>query len=201
MVIGTKSEPTYVETIRISRNGDRFTLDAEASGQRVGLVEMSVDDRGRVAMLACPRGATCDLRPTGYLATVQVLAMVRRGERTGTAPVLRYAGRDVVCVPTGLLRGTPSDAETDDGSSMVLSAVSNPCLDMETGAVLAQQSCDLTQQLCDGGAFVGPTLDEGTLIVHNLETGTGHGSADSSPARLGVVRQGDRHQNDIASRP
>jgi hypothetical protein len=193
MVIGTKSEPTYVETIRISRDGDRFALDAEANGQRVGRVEMSVDDRGQVAVLACPRGATCDLRPTGYLATIQVLAMVRRGERTGTAPVLRYAGRDIACVPAGLLWGTPaeSDAARTVGSAGMVRAVSSPCLDTETGAVLAQQSCD-------GGAFVGPTLDEGTLIVRDLETGTGQNSADSSPVRLGAVPQGDRHHNDIA---
>jgi hypothetical protein len=193
-VIGTKSEPTFVETIRISRNGDRFALDAEVSGQRVGRVEMSVDDRGRVAVLACPRGGACDLRPTGYLAAVQVLAMVRRGEGAGMAPVLRYAGRDVACVPAGLLRGAPSDAESAGGSSMVLRAVSNPCLDMETGAVLAQQSCD-------GGAFVGPTLDEGTLIVRDLETDTGQRSAHPSRARApGTALQGDRHHNDIASR-
>ena len=168
MVIGTKSEPTYVETIRISRNGDRFTFDAEANGQPFGRVEMTVDDSGQVAVLACPRGASCDLRPTGYLATVQVLAMVRRGQGFGTAPVLRYAGREIACVPANLLR---ANTEVDSSSAMALRAVSSPCLDVETGAVLAQRSCD------DGG-FVGPTLDEGTLIVHASKPETGRRSAD-----------------------
>src|SRR5215468_6739870 len=31
-VIGAKSEPTYVENVRISRLGNRFTLDADAFG-------------------------------------------------------------------------------------------------------------------------------------------------------------------------
>lgn len=164
MVIGTKSEPTYVETIRISRDDDRFTLDAQANGQRFGRVEMSVDDHGQVVVLACPLGASCGLHPTGYLATVQILAMVRRGQGIGTAPVLRYAGREIACVPASLLRGTPPNTEVDGNSTMALRAVSTPCLDVETGAVLAQRSSD-------DGAFVGPTLNEGTLIVRDLQPG------------------------------
>src|SRR5262249_38722831 len=35
-VIGAKSEPTYVENVRISRLGNRFILDAEALGEQFG---------------------------------------------------------------------------------------------------------------------------------------------------------------------
>lgn len=160
-VIGTKTEPTYIEKVRISRRGDRFTLDADISGERLGRIEMSVDGHGRVAVLACPRALSCDVRPAGFLATVQFLAAARRGELGGSAPVLRYAGREVACVPVDLLRG---NADAGGGSTVGLRAVVDPCFDTLTGAVFAQRSRD-------DGSFSGPTLDEGTLIVLDRTTG------------------------------
>jgi hypothetical protein len=169
-VLGAKTEPTYVEHVRISRRGDRFTLDADANGEPFGRIEMSVDDRGRIAVLDCPRWVRCDTRPTGFLATVPVLAAARRGQLAGAAPVLGYAGREVACVPAELLRdgattGAPGVTARDaDGSSTVdLRAVIDPCLDTRTGAVLAQRSRD-------DGSFAGPTLDEDTLVVRELTT-------------------------------
>jgi len=172
-VIGAKTEPTYVEHVRISRRGDRFTLDADALGEQFGRTELSVDDRGRIAVRACPRSARCDVRPTGFLATVQVLAAARRGQLAGRAPVLRYAGRSVACVPADLLWGKApmTDATV---STMDLHEVLDPCLDILTGAVLAQRSRH-------DGSFAGPTLDEGTLIVCDLTTRADQRNSGSCP--------------------
>src|SRR5262249_18724752 len=98
-VIGAKSEPTKFRNVRNRRPGNRFLLDAEATGEQFGRIEMSVNDSGRIAVLACPRGASCDVNPTGFLATVQVLAAARRGQNLGRAAVLTYAGREVACAP------------------------------------------------------------------------------------------------------
>lgn len=156
-VTGTKTEPTYVETVRIERRGDWFALDAAAYGERLGRIEMSVDIHGRVRVLACSPGLRCDTRPTGFLATVQLLAAARRGQDLGRAPVLAYAGREVACVPVDLLR------EVTTGPAVRPPAVLDPCFDTLTGAVLAQRARD-------GGSFSGPTLDEGTLNVRHGPT-------------------------------
>ena len=173
-VTGSKTEPTYVEHVRISRRGDRFTLDADAYGEQIGRIEMSVDDRGRVAVHACPRGSRCDARPTGFLATVQVVAAVRRGQLTGRAPVLRYASREVACVPADLLWSRAATMDADGGSTTDSRALNDPCLDTLTGAVLAQRSRH-------NGRFAGPTLDEGTLIVRDLTTKVDQRYSGSSP--------------------
>ncbi|HZN18517.1 MAG TPA: hypothetical protein VFB84_10100 [Micromonosporaceae bacterium] len=183
-VTGTKTEPTYVETVRIERRGDWFAVEAAAYGQRLGRVEMSVDGHGQVAVLACSPGLACDTRPTGFLATVPLLAAARRGQDLGRAPVLAYAGREVACVPVDLLRGVEAgvaEAEAGVGGdpSVRPHAVLDPCFDILTGAVLAQRTRD-------GGGLSGPTLDEGTLIVLDRTTGTG---PRTSGWRLGAVQQ------------
>ncbi|HET8661481.1 MAG TPA: hypothetical protein VFM55_21100 [Micromonosporaceae bacterium] len=165
-VNGTKTEPTYVETVRIERRGDWFALDAAAYGQRLGRIEMSVDAHGRVAVLACSPGLACDTHPTGFLATVPLLAAARRGQDLGRAPVRAYAGRELVCVPVDLLRGVTAVESVGGDPAARAPAVLDPCFDTLTGAVLAQRTRD-------GGGFSGPTLDEGTLIVIDRTTGTG----------------------------
>ncbi len=173
-VTGAKSEPTYVENVRISRLGNRFTLDADAFGVPFGQIEMSVDDQGRVAVLACPRGASCDAKPTGFLATVQVLAAARRGEDLGRAPVFTYAGRDVACAPAELLSGGTAATDPHGSPAVDRHAAVVPCFDTFTGAVFAQRSAT-------DDSFTGPTLDEATLVVLDREAGITPRSSGSCP--------------------
>ncbi len=176
-VIGAKSEPTYVENVRISRLGNRFILDAEALGEQFGRIEMSVDDSGRIAVLACPRGASCDANPTGFLATVQVLAAARRGQDLGWAAVFPYAGREVACAPAEVLGGKTATTDPHGRPAMDLHAVVGACFDTFTGAVFAQRSRG-------NDSFTGPTLDEATLVVLDYGTGIAQRSSGSSLFRI-----------------
>jgi hypothetical protein len=160
-VTGAKTEPTYVENVRISRRGDFFSLDADAFGESFGRIEMSVDDQGRIAVLACPRGASCDPNPAGFLATVPVLAAARRGQDLGRAPVLTYAGREVACAPAELLGGRTAAADSNGGPRADFHAAVDPCFDLATGAVFAQRSRN------DESSFAGPTLDAATVVVRD----------------------------------
>jgi hypothetical protein len=173
-VIGAKSEPTYVENVRISRRGDQFALDADAFGEQFGRTEMSVDGRGRIAVLACPHGASCDANPTGFLATVQILAAARRGQDLGRAAVLTYAGREVACAPAEVLGAKTATTDQHGRPAMDLHAVVDPCFDTSTGAVLAQRSRN-------NDSFTGPTLDEATLVVLDCGTGIAQRSSGSCP--------------------
>jgi len=157
---GAKTEPTYVENVRVTRRGNLFTLDADINGVQVGRTQMSVDNKGRVKVLACPRGSSCAERPRGFLATVEVLAVIRRGQTAGTAPVFPYADREVACVAAHLIwRNRP--ATRPDVAAPDAGLLLDPCLDTLTGAVVAQRSRY-------DGSFTGPTLDESSLAVRDL---------------------------------
>jgi hypothetical protein len=168
-VVGAKTEPTYVEHVRISRRGDRFSLEADANGAQFGRTELSVDDRGRITVLACPPGARCDARPTGFLATVLLVAAARRHPLTGRVPVLPYAGRWVACIPAELVWVDPDNSGTVDSPPVL-----DPCLDVLTGAVLAQRSRH-------NDRFTGPSLDEGTLVVRDRTSGASSTVRDHAP--------------------
>jgi hypothetical protein len=147
-VTGTKSEPSYVEHVSYGRVGDRFglTIDLQPQGRQAGGTSrsvLSVDARGDLSVIACT-GDCGGSVVQGFLATASVVAAARRGELPTGAHATTYAGRKVLCVDNAAL-GT-----TD--------AVLDPCLDVETGALIAQRSRH-------DGTFAGPTLDERSIRV------------------------------------
>jgi hypothetical protein len=147
-VRGLKTEPTFIEHVQYGRRADRFSLDAVIHGQQIGAFSVDLEPDGRVRVAACPLADGCAATPpNGFLSTVAVLAALRAGLLTGSADVVSYAGRDAMCVPLEAL-------QPDLPTPVVL----DPCLDLETGAVLAHR------RRFDHG-FGGATLDESSLVL------------------------------------
>jgi hypothetical protein len=147
-VRGMKTEPTFIEHVQYARQGDRFTLDAVIHGEQVGAFAVDLDPDGRVTVAACPLAGGCaPTPPNGFLSTVAVLAALRAGRLTGAADVVSYAGRDAMCVALEALQ-----------PDMATPVVMDPCLDLQTGAVLAHR-----RRFDDG--FGGATLDESSLVL------------------------------------
>ena len=147
-VVGNKTEPTYTYSVEYGRVGDRFFLEGQAFGESWGVVELDVDSAGKVSVEACPPTMRCDrAMPISFLTGAAVLGLARRGELQGDGHVMVYAGQEVVCIPAGSLG--------------VDELVLEPCLDVETGAMLAFRHLK-------SGLFEGPTLDE-----YSVEFATG----------------------------
>ena len=146
-VTGTKTEPTYIEHVTITRTDDVFTVAGGAMVNMQPSVEsVALDSTGAVSHVVCPARMDCSTaRPlTGFLATASVLSAARTGRLSGRAPVRSFGGRSVVCVPAEQIG--------------VTDPVLDPCLDLETGAVLAQ----LHRR---SGEFDGPTFDPWSISV------------------------------------
>jgi hypothetical protein len=152
-VSGGKSEPTYVEAINVVRRGDVFTAVGGAPAWEQRSVErVSIDSSGNITHLVCPTGLNCEnARPgVNFLSSVWLLAAFRKhashGESgfLGRAIPLLYGARKVVCIQAERIGATE--------------AVLDPCLDLETGAVLAQR-----HRL--SGHFDGPSLDPGSIRI------------------------------------
>lgn len=146
-VTGTKTEPTYIEHVTITRTDDVFTVAGGAMVHMEPSVEsVRVGDDGTVEHIVCPASMDCSTpRPlTGFLATASVLSAARAGRLHGTVIPQSFGNRTVVCVPA-------EQIGVDD-------PVLDPCLDIETGAVLAQRHRR-------SGTYDGPTFDPWSVTV------------------------------------
>jgi len=145
-ITASKSEPTYLEAIDIDRSGDAFSVKGGAPAWAERSVEaISVSAEGELRHDVCPKAMTCgDVPPSGFLATTAVLAAARAGSDLGYASPVPFGTRSVVCVPSEKIG--------------IANPILDPCLDVETGAVLAQRHRRT-------GAFDGPSLDPWSVRV------------------------------------
>jgi hypothetical protein len=128
-VRGTKTEPTFVEHVEYARQGDRFTLRGDFFGEELGVLALDLGPDGAISVAACPQGTVCtEAPPNGFLSTVAVLAALRAGRLTGSGDVVSYAGRLGVCVPLEAIQ-----------SRLDAPVVLDPCVDLQTGALLAER--------------------------------------------------------------
>lgn len=146
-VTGTKTEPTYIEHVTITRDANVFTVAGGAMADMEPSIEsVRLDDDGTIEHVVCPAAMDCTSpRPlTGFLATASVLSAARSGRLTGTVIPQSFGDRTVVCVPAEQIG--------------VVEPVLDPCLDIETGAVLAQRHRR-------SGTYDGPTFDPWSITV------------------------------------
>jgi hypothetical protein len=140
---GTKGVGTWVEVVGVTRRGDVFELRGGAPrGARQHVERVRVAPDGRLS--DADRSTLTVPAPRGFLATASLVAAARQGIDLGEAPVVTYANRDVVCVPAGALRSLQGDHQ--------------PCVDVDTGAVLAHRHTG-------SGRFDGPTLDPWSIDI------------------------------------
>jgi len=138
---GAKIEPTWIEYVRLRREGDRFTLEGGGlHGYEQAVESVEVDARGRIRRLRCPAAMDCKTVPAfaGFLASAQFLARHRAGLLAGHAPVVAFGDWKVFCVP-GEKLGI-------DGPIL------DPCFELRTGAIVAQRART-------DGSWSGPTLE------------------------------------------
>jgi hypothetical protein len=142
-VHGTKTEPTWQESVDIRRDGDRIVVTGGAPGWADRAMEVArVSREGTVCLaeVGCPAGVA----PSGFLATAGLLAAARRHGLRGRAAVVPFGARQVLCLP---------------GESLGIAApILDPCFDRESGAAVAQRHRT-------SGAFDGPTLDPASLTI------------------------------------
>jgi hypothetical protein len=157
-VSGTHSEGTYIANVRLQRNGDWFLLSGGApQGREPQRIAIRVDDQGTLhgsrldgSEVHCQldRLNACDLPISGFLATAVVEAAVRRGQIPAVIGVRSFGARHVACLSAESLRSSFGDKPVLD-----------PCVDTETGAVLAFRHRR-------SGRFEGPSLDPESVQVH-----------------------------------
>ena len=146
---GSKTEPTWVEYVRVSRHGDLFVLEGGGlHGAEQTVEAVQVTSAGRIQHVACPPIMKCGSGAplSGFLAVAELLGSARRGELAGRISTVPFGDRRVFCLPAERLG--------------VLEPILDPCFDVATGAVLAQRA--RTDQ-----SFSGPTLDVATLRFVN----------------------------------
>jgi hypothetical protein len=162
-VRGAETEPTFIERFVYGRMGDLFALDATSSIGEFGRIVVRIGSDGTVAAVTCPAGTDCGGPwTTGFLSTVAVLSVYRQGRLDGDGLSMRFAGRDVVCVPAEMLGA--ADPPLD------------PCFDRNTGAVVAHRHRS-------DGSFDGPTPDPESLTIaaraeHQLFAGATQAKGD-----------------------
>ncbi len=138
---GTKTEPTWVESVRLVRRGDLFALEGGGLHDGEQAIEaVEVDAAGAVRRVACPAAMDCARRDAlaGFLASAEFVAAHRAGRLRGRARIQSYGQRAIFCVPGEALG--------------IDSPLLDPCFDVSTGAVLAQRDRA-------SGGFGGPSLD------------------------------------------
>ena len=147
LLSGTKTEPTYIEHIRLRRNGDVFILEGGApAGMEPSRESIMLRADGTLAHLDCPTEMRCDgaEAPSGFLASAAILAAIRGRELSGRFPLLPYGDFQLACIPAERLG--------------IHDAVLDPCIDAQTGAVVAQRHRR-------SGEFDGPSLDPWSITL------------------------------------
>jgi len=147
ILIGTKTEPTYVEHISLARDGDLFILQGGApSGMAPSRESIALDANGTLRHVDCPPAMNCDGTdlPSGFLASATMLAALRQQRLSGRFPVVSYAGLELICIPADRLG--------------VQDAVLDPCVEVHSGAVIAQRHRR-------SGEFDGPSLDPWSISL------------------------------------
>ncbi|MBA8817141.1 hypothetical protein FHX48_002239 [Microbacterium halimionae] len=155
-VTGTKSEPLYTERILATRDSDTFAVRIEVVGQGdaamgTQLSAVSITESGIEWIDGCTKSAsacTDDPELRGFLATAAIVQSARTGALPETGVMRVLHGTDVVCI---------DDAAIHPAASPALVAL-DPCVDVETGAVLGHWSAA-------SAAFVGATLAPGFTIT------------------------------------
>jgi hypothetical protein len=141
VLTGTKTEPTYVEHIRLARDGGKFVLTGGApAGMAASTERIAVAPRGLLIALSCPASMDCAGPPTpsGFLASAAIVAAIDRGVLSGHFPALRFGAYRVICVPAEKLG--------------ITAPILDPCVEVRFGAVIAQRH-RLSHR------FDGPSLD------------------------------------------
>jgi hypothetical protein len=141
ILTGTKTEPTYIEHVRLERDGDVFVLQGGApAGMAPSRESVALGAGGALQYLDCPEGARCDTAepPSGFLASAVILGAIRAQRLSGRFPIVSYGGFELVCIPAERLG--------------VQNAVLDPCVEAHSGAVIAQRHRR-------SGEFDGPSLD------------------------------------------
>jgi hypothetical protein len=147
VLTGTKTEPTYIEHVRLERDGNLFILEGGApAGMRPSRESVVLGQDGALRHVDCPEGMRCDETepPSGFLASAVILAAIRQQRLSGHFPVLSYGGLEVLCIPADRLG--------------VQDAVLDPCVEVHSGAVVAQRHRR-------SGEFDGPSLDPWSINV------------------------------------
>jgi hypothetical protein len=147
VLTGTKTEPTYVEHIRLERAGDVFVLQGGApAGMASSRESVALRADGRLVHLECPTGMPCDgtETPSGFLASAAILAAIRDRHLSGSFPLLPYGDLQLVCIPAELLG--------------IRDPVLDPCIEARSGAVIAQRHRR-------SGEFDGPSLDPWSITL------------------------------------
>jgi hypothetical protein len=147
ILIGTKTEPTYVEHIRLERDGNLFILQGGApAGMAPSRESIALDASNTLRHVDCPPGMRCDAidLPSGFLASAAILAALRQQRLSGRFPVVSYGGLELICIPADRLG--------------VQDAVLDPCVEVRSGAVIAQRHRR-------SGEFDGPSLDPWSISL------------------------------------
>jgi hypothetical protein len=166
-LVGSKTEPTWVEYVKLSRHGDVFVLEGGGlAGQEQAVEGVEVDKNGKIRHVQCPPMRDCsDGAPlSGFLASAQFVAYHRAGRLSGNADVVAYGDRHVFCLPGEAIG--------------VKDPILDPCFDLVTGAVLAQRHRS-------DGSWSGPSLDQATI---RLEATAPPTSVQNDRAATGVNR-------------
>jgi hypothetical protein len=147
LVSGTKTEPTYIEHVRLRRDGDLFILEGGApAGMESSRESVSLRADGTLIHHDCPAAMRCDdaAAPSGFLASAIVVAAIRDRRLSGRFPLLPYGDLRLVCIPAERLG--------------IREPVLDPCVDARSGAVVAQRHRR-------SGEFDGPSLDPWSIAL------------------------------------
>jgi hypothetical protein len=147
VLTGTKTEPTYIEHIRLERDGARFVLQGGApAGMPSSREVVLIDADGSLRHIECPAAMRCDNTepPSGFLASAAIVAAIGHGRLSGFFQAFPYGSYRLVCVSAEKLG--------------VREAILDPCVEIRSGAVMA-----LRHRM--SGQFEGPSLDPWSINI------------------------------------